>query len=103
MPCVESTRHAACSGTPAELGAISIADQCLASHDHLPGRSVSVASSYTVGRRVEKCTTEEYCDKDVDREDQIAARGWESWDAASRLLKAVRGDSRSDEYPKFSK
>ena len=51
---------------------------------------------------MEKCATEEYYDKDVDREDQIAARGWESWDAASRLLKAVRGHRRADEDPKVS-
>ena len=51
---------------------------------------------------MEKCATEEHCGKDVDREDQVAARGWESRDVASRLLKAVRGDSRTDEYPKFS-
>ena len=100
MPCVESTRHAACSGAPAELDAIS-KDHHVASHDHPAGRVVSVASSYTVGGRVEKCATEECCSEDIDREDQIAARGT-GWDAASRLLKAVRGHRRAAEYPKVS-
>ena len=44
---------------------------------------------------------EECYGKDIDREYQIAARGT-GWDAASRLLKAVRGHRRAAEDPKVS-